>query len=103
MKSRLKRFNKDYQIGTRVLIFCFHLQQRPAAGGEGCRSACIEEYNETDQTATVHLEYIPDLIEPAFVVIDLKRDKVRLIFTRCEDATNRYDFNSKLNDYVKTL
>ena len=62
--------------------FCFHLQ-RPAAGWEGCRSACIEEYNETDQTATVHLEYIPDLIEPAFVEIDLKRNKVHLIFTRC--------------------
>ena len=49
------------------------------------------------------LRAISDLIEPAFVEIDLKRDKVRLIFTRCEDATNRYDFNSKLNDYVKTL
>ena len=97
MTLRLKRFNKDYQIGTRVLI------PLSAAGGEGCRSACVEEYNETDQTATVHLEYIPDLIEPAFVEIDLKRDKVRPIFTRCEDATNRYDFNSKLNDYVKTL
>ena len=86
MTLRLKRFNKDYQIGTRVLI------PLSAAGGEGCRSACVEEYNETDQTATVHLEYIPDLIEPAFVEIDLKRDKVRLIFTRCEDAANRYDF-----------
>ena len=57
----------------------------------------------TDQTATVHLEYISDLIEPAFVEIDLKRNKVRLIFTRCEDAANRYDFNSKFNDHVKTL
>ena len=45
-------------------------------------SACIEEYNEEDQTATVHLEYISDLIEPAFVEID---------------------FNSKFNDQVKTL
>ena len=97
MTLRLKRFNKDYQIGTRVLI------PLSAAGGEGCRSACVEEYNETDQTATVHLEYIPDLIEPAFVEIDLKRNKVRLIFTRCEDAANRYDFNSKFNDHVKTL
>lgn len=52
---------------------------------------------------TVHLEYISDLIEPAFVEIDLKRGKVRLIFTRCEDAANRYDFNSKFNDHVKTL
>ena len=66
-------------------------------------SACIEEYNEEDKTATVHLEYISDLIEPAFVEIDLKRGKVRLIFTRCEDAANRYDFNSKFNDNVKTL
>ena len=57
----------------------------------------------TDQTATVHLEYISDLIEPAFVEIDLKRNKVHLIFTRCEDAANRYDFNSKFNDHVKTL
>ena len=52
---------------------------------------------------TVHLEYISDLIEPSFVEIDLKRNKVRLIFTRCEDAANRYDFNSKFNDHVKTL
>ena len=52
---------------------------------------------------TVHLEYISDLIEPAFVEIDLKRGKVRLIFTRCEDAANRYDFNSKFNNHVKTL
>ena len=37
-------------------------------------SACIEEYNEEDQTATVHLEYISDLIELAFVEIDLKRN-----------------------------
>ena len=54
-------------------------------------------------TATVHLEYISDLIEPAFVEIDLKRNKVRLIFTRCEDAANLYDFNSRFNDHVKTL
>ena len=54
-------------------------------------------------TPTVHLEYISDLIEPAFVEIDLKLGKVRLIFTRCEDAANRYDFNSKFNDHVKTL
>ena len=40
------------------------------------------------------LRAISDLIELAFVEIDLKRDKVRLIFTRCEDAANRYDFNS---------
>lgn len=71
--------------------------------GQLPESACIEEYNEEDQTATVHLEYISDLIEPAFVEIDLKRGKVRLIFTRCEDAANRYDFNSKFNDHVKTL
>ena len=38
----------------------------------------------TDQTATVHLESISDLIEPAFVEIDFKLGKVRLIFTRCE-------------------
>ena len=50
--------------------------------GQLPESACIEEYNETDQTATVHLEYIPDLIEPAFVAIDLKRNKIHLIFTR---------------------
>ena len=43
-------------------------------------SACIEEYNDEDQTATVHLEYISDLIEPAFVEIDLKLGKARLIF-----------------------
>lgn len=98
MKSRLKRFNKDYQIGTRVLI-----PLSPPQAGEGCRSACIEEYNETDHTATVHLEYIPDLIEPAIVEINLKRNKVRLIFTRCEDAANLYDFNSRFNDNVKTL
>ena len=54
-------------------------------------------------TATVHLKYISDLIEPAFVEIDLKRGKVRLIFTRCENAANRYDFNSRFNDNVKTL
>ena len=48
--------------------------------GQLPESACIEEYNEEDQTATVHLEYISDLIEPAFVEIDLKRNKVRLIF-----------------------
>ena len=40
--------------------------------GQLPESACIEEYNEEDQTATVHLEYISDLIEPAFVEIDLK-------------------------------
>ena len=79
------------------------MQQRPAAGGEGCRSACIEEYNERAQTASVRLEYISDLIEPAIVEINLKRNKVRLIFTRCEDAANLYDFNSKFNDNVKTL
>lgn len=44
-----------------------------------------------------------DLIEPATVEIHLKRNKVRLIFTRCEDAANLYDFNSKFNDNVKTL
>ena len=54
-------------------------------------------------TATVHLEYISDLIEPATVEINLKRNKVRLIFTRCEDSANLYDFNSKFNDNVKTL
>ena len=42
--------------------------------GQLPESACIEEYNEEDQTATVHLEYIPDLIELAFVEIDLKRN-----------------------------
>ena len=42
--------------------------------GQLPESACIEEYNEEDQTATVHLEYISDLIEPAFVEIDLKRN-----------------------------
>ena len=41
----------------------------------------------TDQTATVHLEYISDLIEPAFVEIDLKRGKIRLIFIRCTRGT----------------
>ena len=71
--------------------------------GQLPESACIEEYNEKDQTATVHLKYISDLIEPAFVEIDLKRGKVRLIFTRCENAANRYDFNSRFNDNVKTL
>ena len=71
--------------------------------GQLPESACIEEYNEEDQTATVHLKYISDLIEPAFVEIDLKRGKVRLIFTRCENAANRYDFNSRFNDNVKTL
>ena len=54
-------------------------------------------------TATVRLEYISDLIEPATVEINLKRNKVRLIFTRCEDSANLYDFNSKFNDNVKTL
>ena len=42
--------------------------------GQLPESACIEEYNEEDQTATVHLEYISDLIEPAFVEIYLKRN-----------------------------
>ena len=42
--------------------------------GQLPESACIEEYNEEDQNATVHLEYISDLIEPAFVEIDLKRN-----------------------------
>ena len=71
--------------------------------GQLPESACIEEYNEEDQTATVRLEYISDLIEPATVEINLKRGKVRLIFTRCEDSANLYDFNSKFNDNVKTL
>lgn len=66
-------------------------------------SACIEEFNERAQTASVRLEYISDLIEPATVEINLKRNKVRLIFTRCEDSANLYDFNSKFNDNVKTL
>ena len=48
--------------------------------GQLPESACIEEYNEEDQTATVHLEYISDLIEPAFVEIDLKLGKACLIF-----------------------
>ena len=48
--------------------------------GQLPESACIEEYNEEEQTATVHLEYISDLIEPAFVEIDLKLGKARLIF-----------------------
>ena len=52
---------------------------------------------------SVRLEYISDLIEPAIVEINLKRNKVRLIFTRCEDAANLYDFNSRFNDNVKTL
>ena len=42
--------------------------------GQLPESACREEYNEEDQTATVHLEYISDLIELAFVEIDLKRN-----------------------------
>ena len=71
--------------------------------GQLPESACIEEHNEEEQTATVHLEYISDLTEAAFVEIDRKRRKVRLIFTRCEDAANRYDFNSRVNDNVKTL
>lgn len=66
-------------------------------------NACIEEFNERVQTASVRLEYISDLIEPATVEINLKRTKVRLIFTRCEDAAAKYDFNSKFNDNVKTL
>ena len=70
---------------------------------ESPRSDEQKRLRGTDQTATVHLEYISDLIEPAFVENDLKRGKVRLIFTRCEDAANRYDFNSKFNDNVKTL
>ena len=56
--------------------------------GQLPESACIEEYNERAQTASVRLEYISDLIEPAIVEINLKRNKVRLIFTRCEDAAN---------------
>ena len=71
--------------------------------GQLPESACIEEYNEEDQTATVHLEYISDLIEPAFVEIDLKLGKVCLIFTCREDAAKRYDFSSKFNDHVKTV
>ena len=71
--------------------------------GQLPESACIEEYNESAQTASVRLEYISDLIEPAIVEINLKRNKVRLIFTRCEDAANLYDFNSRFNDHVKTL
>ncbi len=47
--------------------------------GQLPESACIEEYNEEDQTATVHLEYISDLIEPAFVEIDLKRNFLPVI------------------------
>ena len=46
------------------------------------------------------LRAISDLIEPAFVEIDLKRGKVRLIFTRCEDAANRYDFTSLSQHFV---
>ena len=71
--------------------------------GQLPESACIEEYNERAQNASVRLEYISDLIEPAIVEINLKRNKVRLIFTRCEDAANLYDFNSRFNDNVKTL
>lgn len=71
--------------------------------GQLPESASIEEYNERAQTASVRLEYISDLIEPAIVEINLKRNKVRLIFTRCEDAANLYDFNSRFNDNVKTL
>ena len=48
--------------------------------GQLPESACIEEYNEEDQTATVHLEYLSDLIEPATVEINLKLGKARLIF-----------------------
>ena len=70
---------------------------------ESPRSDEQKRLRGTDQTATVRLEYISDLIEPAFVEIDLKLGKARLIFTRCEDAANRYDFNSKFNDHVKTL
>ena len=47
--------------------------------GQLPESACIEEYNEEDQTATVHLEYISDLIELAFVEIDLKRNFLPVI------------------------
>ena len=47
--------------------------------GQLPESACIEEYNEEDHTATVHLEYIPDLIELAFVEIDLKRNFLPVI------------------------
>ena len=66
-------------------------------------NACIEEFNERVQTASVRLKYISDLIEPAILEINLKRNKVRLIFTRCNDATNLYGFNSRSNDNVKTL
>ena len=41
-------------------------------------SACIEEYNERAQTASVRLEYISDLIEPAIVEINLKRTRSAL-------------------------
>ena len=47
------------------------------------------------------LRAISDLIEPAFVEIDLKRGKGRLIFTRCEDTANRYDFNSLSQHFVR--
>ena len=47
--------------------------------GQLPESACIEEYNEEDQTDTVHLEYISDLTEPAFVEIDLKRNFLPVI------------------------
>ena len=80
----------------RVSIYRSKLGQLP-------ESSCIEEYNERAQTASVRLEYISDLIKPAIVEINLKRNKVRLIFTRCEDAANLYDFNSRFNDNVKTL
>ena len=35
--------------------------------GQLPESACIEDYNERAQTASVRLEYISDLIEPAIV------------------------------------
>ena len=34
--------------------------------GQLPESACIEEYNERAQTASVRLEYISDLIEPTY-------------------------------------
>ena len=47
---------------------------------ESPRSDEQKRLRGTDQTATVHLEYLSDLIEPAFVEIDLKLGKARLIF-----------------------
>lgn len=48
--------------------------------GQLPESACIEEYNERAQTAPVRLEYISDLIEPAIVEINLKRNAVNNLF-----------------------